>query len=84
MAETRTSLFVSSLETSSSRTSNSGLMSIGVLEGDGKTNSFLFQIFIDYLQIHWALWSMWYMFKYVNTSPALQRLLSLSVSPTHL
>ena len=33
MAETRTSLFVSSLETSSSQTSNSGLMSIGILKG---------------------------------------------------
>ena len=69
MAETRTSLFVSSVETSSSRTANSGLMSIGVLEGDGKTNSFLSQIFIGYLQIHWALWSVWYIDAGAGQSP---------------
>lgn len=59
MAETRAYVLVSSLETSSSPTYNSGLMFIGILESDGKTNSFLFQTFIEYLQIHQALWSMW-------------------------
>ena len=69
MAETRTSLFVSSLETSSSRTSNLGLMSISVLEGNGKRNSFLSQIFIGCLQIHWALWSVWYIDAGAGQSP---------------
>lgn len=59
MAETRAYVLVSSLETSSSPTYNSGPMFIGILESDGKTNSFLFQTFIEYLQIHQTLWSMW-------------------------
>ena len=59
MAETRASVFVSSLETSSSPTYNSGLMFIGILEGDGKTNSFLFRTFIEYLRIRQAFWSVW-------------------------
>lgn len=42
MAEIRVSMFVSSLETSLSPTFNSGWMYIGILEGDGKINSFLF------------------------------------------
>lgn len=54
MAETRAYVLVSSLETSSSPTYNSGLMFIGILESDGKTNTFLFQTFIEYLQIHQA------------------------------